>query len=542
MKKSLALILVLVLIAALCGCAAPSAAPDAPAAPAAPAAEPAEPAVPAEPEEAPAEQPAIDTSKHVVINYMTTGNIPTNQTDKMLAVFNEKLTAKINAEVSIYWIEWTNYVTNYNLVLASQDGSVDLVGTATDWLDAWPNSKNGAFLELTEDMLKTYAPMTWDSVPADHWELCKYDGKIYMMPEDNYAQWINHGFMFRQDWASEAGLTDGVHSWEQLGTYFQYIKDNKEGVIPWDAAGSGTTVYDALAGGWITSHTGNMIIDGFGVSLFYGESKDNPYKLSKYYLEGDELVNFAKTMKEWNDAGYWREDVLNYNGETREEFYTGDTGADQHHTETFYGTVRPKMDVKQPGSDVGFFYFGEESKNLVGMNITHGAMALSAASPNPERALMAYDLIRNDKELYQLFNFGIEGEQYILNDDGMFVRPEGFEDSTDGISTNYWWGRNDDLEIRNAERAWGPYEKLTTVYEQIASPYAYGKIVFDTDNISSYISNLSNVYNTYMAQIAFGKVDDAEAYVAEFREALLAAGYQECINEIESQLAAVYGA
>ena len=184
---------------------------------------------------------AIDTSEHVVITYLVTGDVPTDHTDEVLAKINEILTEKVNAELEIRWIEWTNWQTNYNLALATQSGDIDLIGTATDWLDAWPNSQKGAFLPLSEDMLKTYAPQTWESVSADHWELCKYNGEIYMIPEDNYAQWTNHGFMYRGDWAKEAGLENGVHSWEDLGVYFQWIKDNKEGVYPWDADGNGSS-------------------------------------------------------------------------------------------------------------------------------------------------------------------------------------------------------------------------------------------------------------------------------------------------------------
>lgn len=157
----------------------------------------------------------IDTSEHVVITYMTTGETPSGTKDKfdeMMVELNKILTEKVNAELQIYFIPWTDYLANYNLTLASMDGTVDLVGTASDWLDAWPNAKNGALLELSEDMLKTYAPKTWASVPAENWDLCKYNGDIYLMPEDNYAQWTNHGFIYRLDWAKEAGLKDGVHS------------------------------------------------------------------------------------------------------------------------------------------------------------------------------------------------------------------------------------------------------------------------------------------------------------------------------------------
>ena len=245
----------------------------------------------------------IDTSEHVKIVYLVTGDKPTNRTDEVLAKINELLTEKINAELEFRWIEWTDWQTQYNLALATQSGDIDLIGTATDWLDAWPNTQKGAFLELTEDMLKTYAPKTWETVSEAHWNLCKYDGKIYLMPEDNYAQWTNHGFMYRGDWAKEAGLENGVHSWADLAVYFKYIKENKEDVIPWDANGNGSSYSPQMAGGWQTSHTGNIAIEGFPVAIFYGESKDNPYTLSRYYIEGDELVNFAKEMKKWADAG-----------------------------------------------------------------------------------------------------------------------------------------------------------------------------------------------------------------------------------------------
>ena len=97
---------------------------------------------------------AIDTSEHVKIVYLVTGDKPTNRTDEVLAKINEKLTEKVNAELEFRWIEWTDWQTQYNLALATQSGDIDLIGTATDWLDAWPNCQKGAFLALSEDMLR----------------------------------------------------------------------------------------------------------------------------------------------------------------------------------------------------------------------------------------------------------------------------------------------------------------------------------------------------------------------------------------------------
>ncbi len=474
-----------------------------------------------------------DLSKHVVIQYMTTGDKPTNgATEEMLAKLNKILTEKVNAELQIYYIPWTDYLTNYNLTLAQMDGTVDLVGTASDWLDAWKNSKNGAFLPLTEDMLKTYAPKTWASVSADHWEMCKYNGDIYLMPEDNYAQWINHGYMYRGDWAKEAGL-NGVHSWEDLTKYLEWVKKNKDGVIPWNSDGAASTYH---ADGYIMSKSDFICLDGIATTGLYGVRRSNLNKIYSPFYEGNELVEYAKLMKKWDEIGVWKKDVLNNTSDNRSEFYLGQVAMEQHHTQTWYTQVRPKMEENQPESDCEFFWFGEEVGNLTAMTITHGAMAVSAASKNPERALMVYDLIRNDPECYNLFNYGIEGRQYVLTPEGYFDRPAGYTDDKDGITTNYWWGRNDDLEIRNVTCAWDKFDEISKVYENYAIDYPYGQIVWDVDNIQTQLENISDVWANYMARICYGKMDNPEAYVAEFRAALKKAGIEDIMTELQKQL------
>ena len=280
-----------------------------------------------------------DLSKHVVIQYMTTGNKPTNgATEEMLAKLNAILTEKVNAEVQIYYIPWTDYLTNYNLTLAQMDGSVDLVGTASDWLDAWKNSKNGAFLALDEDMLQKYAPKTYASVSKEHWDMCKYNGDIYLMPEDNYAQWINHGFMYRGDWAKEAGL-NGVHSWEDLTKYLSYVKANKPGVIPWNSDGGASTYH---ADGYIMSKSDFVCLDGIASTGLYGVRRSNLNKIYSPFYEGNELVEYAKLMKQWDEIGVWKKDVLNNTSDNRSEFYLGQVAMEQHHTQTWYTQVRPR--------------------------------------------------------------------------------------------------------------------------------------------------------------------------------------------------------
>ncbi|MCR5824273.1 MAG: ABC transporter substrate-binding protein [Lachnospiraceae bacterium] len=494
----------------------------------------------------------VDTSEHVKITYMFTGSKPEgaamDRFQEMNKKLNEILTAKCNAELEFYWIGWTDYLSVYNMNIAAMDGTVDLIGTASDWLDAWPNAKNGGFLILTEDMLKTYAPKTWASVSADHWELCKYDGDIYLMPEDNYAQWTNHGFIYRFDWATKAGLTNGVHSWEDMTKYFEYVTANKKALginVAWDSDGTQNT---QMASGWVVSHSKFVPIDGICSSALWGGTKDNLYKIiTPAYTDTQMMVEYAKMMKKWDEMGVWKTDVLNNTTSTnRDDYRVGLVAADQHHTQTWTDlcSKTPSNTIyNDPNAASGFFYFGEETGNVVALSITHGAMAVSAASKHPERALMVYDLLRNDPDCYRLINYGIEGISYSLDSAGYRVTPASYNPDTDNVggATSWWWGRNDDLELKDATRNWTAIEAMYKEYDKIKIDYPYGQFVPNVDSIEGKIKNCNEVFGDYMKKISYGKYSGtAEQIVAEMQAALKQAGIEDVTAELQKQFDKLY--
>ncbi len=146
------------------------------------------------------------------ITMLVLGDKPTNgRLEAMLEKLNERLVDQVNAKLDLFYVEWADWQTQYNLQLLSGDDNVDLITTATDWLFAWENAEKGAFLPLSEEMLQEHAPKTWAQVDGDgHWDLTKLDdGQIYFIPEDNFTQYTNHGFFYRGDWATEAGFENG---------------------------------------------------------------------------------------------------------------------------------------------------------------------------------------------------------------------------------------------------------------------------------------------------------------------------------------------
>ena len=87
-----------------------------------------------------------------------------------------------------------------------------------------------------------------------------------MIPEDNYIQYTNHGMYYRGDWAKEAGV-ETINNFEDLGTYFQWVKDNQPDCIPWDVGGKNNV--GGLLGGYINSNTGNIVINLSLIHIFF---------------------------------------------------------------------------------------------------------------------------------------------------------------------------------------------------------------------------------------------------------------------------------
>lgn len=470
-----------------------------------------------------------DTSKFETITYVMLGNKPTNgQVEKVLDKVNAIMKEKINAKLELKWVEWADYMTKYNLLLASGE-PVDLITTATDWLDAWPNAQKGAFLPL-DQLLPKYAPQTYKEIPPEDWDQSKYKNQIMMIPEDHYTQWVNHGFFYRGDWAKEFGINGPIKDFETMGKYFQGIKDNKKGVVPWDSNGTN----GATIGGYIESKTDatEMPVSTGYIPIVWGKSYNEKYTAYSPIFD-DTFMNYAKLMKEWADKGYWREDVLNYKGDNRAELKAGQSGADQHHTQTYSG-LRVDMDKAQPGSDLQMFAWSDTRGNLLSMSVTHGATAVGAHSKHPERALMAYELIRQNQEVYRLMNYGIEGVQYVIKD-GKRDRPAGYDDTRDGFSTNFWGGRVDKLEIPSVTTYSG-INDIYKKYDQVKKPYPYGRFVFDKSKIDPELTAITQVSSQMGPAIAYGKAGDPEKAVNDLRAKLKAAGYDKVMAEVQRQL------
>ena len=471
------------------------------------------------------------------ITMLLLGSTPTNgRHAAAIERINAITSERIGATLRTRYIEWADWQNQYQLALASQDPSLDLIMASTTWLFAREIIRRGGFYAMTPEMIQTNAPITWREVPASHWDLCTEDGKIWFFPEDQYSQYTNHGMMWRLDWAREGGL-NSVDRFEDLEKYWDIVKANHPEAVPWDI--NGAEYFDlGLFNGYFYGNLPVQNIIGanagnFGIFQFLA---NDPYTVVSYYMDGNQLVDAANLFHRWGQKGFWRDDVLNYRGETRNLFFSGLSGSDQHHTQTYIGS-RERMDREQPGSEIQFYWWGKENNNVYKDLLTHGAMAINAASRNAVKAIQMYELLRNDQQIYTLYNFGIENVDYVVVSPGVFTRPAGFNDFTDGLEANFWGGRVDKFEPI-WDTTWSGKVAFMQNLNTFAKDYPLEKFSFDNNVVAAEMAAIGDVCATYLPAIHFGKTANPERAVADFRAALQRAGYDRVKTELQSQLTA----
>jgi len=472
----------------------------------------------------------VEDMPFVSITFYQTGDPnPNGMLEKVQDVWNDLLREELNCELIQMWINWADYLTKYNLLLASGDSSIDLFCASSTWLELWQNADRGAWLKL-DDMLPQYAPVTWAEVPQDVWDECRFKGDIVCIPENDYTQYVNHGILYRGEWAEQAGLPVQLTTMEQFEEYGDYIKANMPGVFPMDV----DNTFNFFAR-WSEINTPTNSILGVHETV-RGASLADPYTAVAIVME-DVVYDWAQTMKRWGDKGFWREDVLNNTASVRDSLRAGTSGVDLHHVNTLRG-LKWQMDTELfPGeSDLRILLFSDLAGRLIQDPInTHGAAAVYASSKNPERALMVYDFIRNDERMYRLYNWGIEGVNYEIDSEDFRIRPASWNEGEHSFGTNFWGGRVDKFEKPSRQEWPGIYDYWKVLDTQVV-PDPYSQFVFDKSPIDAELSAISAIVTEMRPAIATGKAGDPIAAVDSYRARLQSAGYDKYFAEVQKQL------
>jgi putative aldouronate transport system substrate-binding protein len=462
----------------------------------------------------------IDTSKEVNLKMIFVGPKPVDY-DLVFAEINKKLKDKINATVEGEFLDWSDWAQKYPLKLAANE-DFDLIYSA-NWAGYNDQALKGGFLELTDEMLSTYAPETWAKMSQVGWDQAKVNGKLYMVPQ-NSDESVEKLILYREDLRTKYNLPE-INSSETYATYLKTVAENEKGIVP----------FTPETGDWKYHNLDRVLLkqqsewNMFDLDMpFAFKLTDEAGKVFNVYETG-EFKDLLVYYKDLADNNAWSKNVLNSKNDHQADFKAGKTASITHNSGTL-GALMALMRQENSPYEVKLADINQGKKKSVAISTQNGT-SVHATSKNVERSIMFIDLMQNDKELHDLIMYGINGVHYTPVGDDLFAATDKQQNFT-GFSN---WNFNSPLNLTNEAF---PQEASALVESWEANVYHYPleTFVFDNSKVKSEVANVGNVMLRYAIPLEYGLVADLDKGLADLNKQLKAAGLDKIQAELQGQI------
>lgn len=466
------------------------------------------------------EEAGIDTSKEVKLKMIFVGPKPIDY-DLVFTEINKKLKEKVNATLEGEFLDWSDWAQKYPLKLAANE-NFDMIYSA-NWAGYNDQALKGGFLELTDEMLSTYMPLTWAAMPEVSWGQAKVDGKLYMVPQNN-GESVEKLILYREDLRKKYNLP-AIDSPEAYANYLKAVAKNEKGIIP----------FTPEVGDWKLHNLDRILLkqqndwNMLDFDLPFGfKLTDEKGQIFNVY-ETPEFKELLHYYKDLADNNAWSKNVLNSKNDHQQDFKEGKTASITHNLGTL-GSLMALMRKENSPFELALADITPNSKKSQAISTQNGT-SIHATSKNAERALMVIDLLQNDKELHDLIMSGIEGVHYTPVGDDKFQAADQSEKYT-GFSN---WSFNSSLNRSNEsfpqegtdmEKGW-----QSKVYH-----YSLETFVFNNSSVKAEVANVSNVMLRYAIPLEYGVIKDVDKGLEDLNKQMKAAGIEKIQTELQSQI------
>ncbi len=461
------------------------------------------------------------TYDKVVYAYATFNNIPTEET---LAGVEEAINVitreKIGVEVDLMPISIWDYSSQVSLALQGGE-KIDVFQSLGDFNIAVSSSM---CLDIT-DLIDTCAAESRDLIGDDWLAACSKEGRIYGLPTYKPIA-LTPMIVYRQDIVDALGIDmSKVNSVYDMTSVLEQVKAAYPDMTPLAAV-----------------NTGNI---GLGLTI-----PDVDYLTDNYYSPKGVLMNDELTVVDYyasdefasicNLARTWyNEDLVMKDAAT-----TTSTAAELMAAGNYFGYIAsysyPEADTAASleaqcgGYDLGAKMIGSAYLDTTAINAL--TWMVSSTSDVPEAALKFLNLTFTDPEVCNLIIYGLEGEDYVKNDDGTVSYPEGQDSTTVPYTAQLSCGTLGNFFIMypmagtNVESLEWELEQNKNAKVSVAMGFT-----FDSSSVATEYTAVTNVIDQYLPGLICGSVDPATeipAFLARLEEA----GLGTIITEKQTQL------
>ena len=433
---------------------------------------------------------------------------------------NEILRESCGAEIDLVAVNFSSMQEQYNLLLSGGKDTIDIFSSFW-YLPLSTLVANGQIADIT-DLIEDYPEMLalFDDYP-EVLDCCKIDGKMYALPTvAPYASPML--FLCKKTDAESANIDfSQIHTLDDVTEAMVKMKEKNPDhyYVP-----GATETY------WIPKD-----IDYLGDNYFFGVLTDplNSTTVENYY-ESDYFINFMENVRIWQEHDIITPDPMSNTNPTLMSLQNGlceatpgyGVDADEF---CYEANIQMQYGDELVGTNLG------ESLICTG-NITTYLWHITSFCDKKDVAMRGLAEFYTDPRLCNLLGNGIEGENYIMRDDGMIELPEGKDSMTRG-----WGGQGASYNLPNASGCPAWFYQPADLWDQYmefnknAKPSLALGFVFDSSPVADQVTACSNVYAQYYLPLINGEVDIDEI-LPVFQQALHDAGIDDIIAEKQAQL------
>ena len=335
-------------------------------------------------------------------------NVDITKAPIVLKVFEE-------AGVEPDWqlIDYNSYETEAAKLISSGSTNADVIKIP----DSDPNQvyiKSGLFVPLDEffDYMPNFTKWLSEN-PVEKAELTAEDGHIYYVPGINVADDYQPCLMYNQVWLDRAGIKAPA-TLDEFVEMLRYFKEH-------DMNGNGDTT-DEIPMSIMSEFLPYMFGPAFGLDLVSGFQADEKGNVTYAYADSENYKKYLTFLNGLYAEGLLEKDFASLDRDMVIDRISKDlTGVAFDYSwamSMMYSNVLPYYDGTTATAFVGVGPLSGEHKGFyVGRNSLAGMFGVSTKSSQIELAVkfLDYAMSEHCQDYYQ---WGIEGESYIVNADG----------------------------------------------------------------------------------------------------------------------------
>lgn len=470
-----------------------------------------------------ASDPAAPSYDQVVYAYATFNNIPTTEN---LAVVEEAINVitreKIGVEVKLMPIGIADYVSKVSLGLQG--------GEKIDLFQSLGNFGSCVGSDMAYDITELVDKCAADAkaiMGQDFLNACVVNGRLYGMPA--YKPFaLTPMLVYREDIAEELGLTDQINALEDVygvTEILRAVKEAKPEMTPLAPVQSGTIGLNMCLGDidWLSDDYFNPIGVLIGDSL---EVQD--------LYSSESFAKAAQLARTWHEEGLVMKDAATTTTMAAEAMSSGNYFAYIAAYSYPEADTAASLEAQCGGYPLGAKIL--DNAYLSTGDINALTWMVASTSKVPEAALKFLDLTFSDDQVINLIIYGIEGRDYVKNDDGTVSYPEGQDSTTVAYTAQLSCGTLGNFFKMYPMAGTDP---ASLVWEeeqnQAATKSPAMGFTFDASSLNTQYTAVRNVLNQYLPGLVCGSLDP-ETELPRFIQALNDAGYQDILSAKQTQL------